>query len=210
MLRTISSALLCSAFILAAGLFSVTAKLNDWPLIHPLSWSGEMDMLAPPTLIPILSPQGNILYRIYCSSDLAKPEPDWLIHGDNYGGDFVCLFTDATPSAPSHRATLLNYDSQDTSPYHFNLASFGWQELLGIDCWNNPVWGADRTFYLRGMRLRIHVVAMKIELYNDKKQDKTYQIIRRVTADITATPDKSADTPLARKPTQSEPAACMQ
>jgi len=83
-------------------------------------------------------------------------------------------------------------------------------ELLGINCWNDPDWGADRTFYLRGMRLRIHVIAINVELYRDEKEGKTHPIIRRVTVKINAEPDKSADTELAREPTRSEPTACTQ
>jgi len=168
-----------------------------------------MDLLGPPTLISIRSATGTIPYRLYCSSRLAPPQPEWLTDGDNYGGDFECLLTDAKPGTLAKRATLLNYDPQDKSPYHFNLGSFSWNELLGINCWNNPEWGDDRTFYLRGMRLRIHVVALRVELYKDKKEGQTYPIIRRATVNITAQPDKNANTELARPPTQPEPKACM-
>ncbi|MHB8756352.1 MAG: hypothetical protein ACYC92_15570 [Candidatus Acidiferrales bacterium] len=182
---------------------------TSWPSIRPLSWSGEMDLLGPPTLVPIRSTSGNILYRLYCSSYLGPLEPAWLVHGDNYGGDFECLLTDAKPGTYAQRATLLNYDPRDTSPYYFNLGSFHWIELLG-KCWDNPQWGADRTFYLRGMRLRIQVLAVKVvEFYQDKAAGKAHPIIRSVTVKITAEPDKSANTELARPPTQSEGPGCV-
>lgn len=60
------------------------------------------------------------------------------------------------------------------------------------------------------MRLRIHVVAIKVELYKDKKEGKAYPVIRRVTVKITAQPDKGAQTGLARPPSQPEPAACVE
>lgn len=53
-------------------------KTSHWPLIKPFSWSGEMDLLGPPTLIAIHSINGAIAYRLYCSSRLARPEPHWL------------------------------------------------------------------------------------------------------------------------------------
>ena len=170
-----------------------------------------MDLLGPPTLIAIHSVNGAIVYRLYCSSWVARDDtrPQWLTAGDNYEGDFECLLTDGKPSTPAGRATLLNYDPSDTSPYHFNEGSFQWKELLG-DCWNNPEWGIDRTFYLRGMRIRIHVVAMKVELYKDEKENKAYPIVRYVTANITAAPDKDADTALARPPAHPEPTACLE
>jgi|SRR5487761_291668 len=210
MFRIVSSAILSLAFLFGTGVSGAGGKSHNWPLIKPLSWSGEMDLLGPPTLIPIRSATGTILYRLYCSSWVApqEQEPQWLTAGDNYEGEFECLLTDAKPETPAKRATLLNYDPEDTSPYHFNEGSFQWNELLG-KCWNNPEWGDDRTFYLRGMRLRIHVVALRVELYKDKKEAKTYPIIRRATANITAQPDKNANTELARPPTQPEPKACM-
>jgi hypothetical protein len=210
MFRTVFSAILSFAILLGAGDYSSVAKPRTWPLIEPLSWSGEMELLGPPTLISIQSPEGTILYRLYCSSLLAPPEPEWLTGGDNYGGDFECLLTDAKPGTPAKRATLLNYDPEDLSQYHSNLGTFVWTELLGINCWNNPEWGADRTFYLRGMRLRIHVVGIKVELYKDKKQGQTYPIIRRVTVEISAQPDQSAYTELARPPSQRAPTACIE
>src|SRR5487761_255901 len=209
MFRTVFSAILSFAFLLGTGVSGAGSKSHNWPLIKPLSWSGEMDLLGPPTLISIRSATGTIPDRLYCSSRLAPPQPEWLTDGDNYGGDFECLLTDAKPGTLAKRATLLNYDPQDKSPYHFNLGSFSWNELLGINCWSNPEWGDDRTFFLRGMRLRIHVVALRVELYKDKKEAKTYPIIRRATANITAQPDKNANTELARPPTQPEPKACM-
>lgn len=198
-------------FVLSAimNLHRLGDKLSNWPTIRPLSWSGNIDLLGAPTLISIQSVDGVILYRLYCSSRLAPPEPEWLTQGDNYGGDFDCLLSDSSPGTPAARATLLNYDPHDLSPYHSNLASFSWSELLG-NCWNNPEWGADRTFYLRGMKLRIHVVAVKVEFYKDAKQEKTYPIIRSVTAKISAEPDKNANTELARPPAQSEPVGCLQ
>ena len=185
-------------------------KISHWPLIQPLSWSGEMDLMGPPTLIAIHSTTGAITYRLYCSSWAARDDtqPKWLTAGDNYEGDFECLLTDAEPGTPAKRATLLNYDPTDGTPYHFNEGSFHWDELLG-SCWNNPEWGSDRTFYLRGMRIRIHVIAMKVELYKDKKENKMYPIIRRVTANVTAEPDKEANTTLARPPAHDEPTSCL-
>lgn len=209
MFRTVCLAILTTALFLVAGVSGTGSNTHKWPSIKPLSWSGEMDLLGPPTLISIHSRTGPILYRLYCSSRLGPPEPKWLTQGDNYGGDFECLLTDGKPGTPAKRATLLNYDSNDLSPYHSNIGSFSWGALLG-NCWNNSEWGADRTFYLRGMRLRIHVIAMRVELYKDKKENKTYPIIRRVTANITAQPDKNANTLLARPPNDPEPTACLE
>jgi hypothetical protein len=188
--------------------WNALSESQGWPSIQPLTWSGQMDLLGPPTTIEIRSAAGTTLYRLYCSSRLAPPEPEWLLHGNNYGGDFECLLTDAKPGSSARRATLLNYDPDDETPYHFNEGSFGWNELVG-ECWNNPEWGADRTFYLRGMRLRIDVVGIRIEFYRDKKEHKTYPIIRRLDVRISARPDKTADTALARPPAQEEPSACM-
>ena len=167
-----------------------------------------MDMLGAATMIPIQSAGGEIVYRLYCSSRLASGEPAWLTAGDNFGADFDCLLTDTEPGKTAPRATLLNYDPQDPSPYHFNLGSFAWSELLGINCWKDPQWGADRTFLLRAIRLRIRVVVVSIELYDDKKQNQTYPIIRTVTAKIEAQPDDSAMTELVQKPARLEPAGC--
>ncbi|MHB8755821.1 MAG: hypothetical protein ACYC92_12840 [Candidatus Acidiferrales bacterium] len=208
MFQTVFSTILALAFLLGTGVYGAS-KPPDWPLIKPLSWSGDIDLLGPPTLISIQSTKGTIVYRLYCSSWLAPPEPEWLTQGDSYGGDFECLLTDGKPGTPAKRATLLNYDPEDTSPYHFNEGSFVWKEILG-KCWNNPEWGADRTFYLRGMRLRIHVVAVRVvESYQDKVAGKIHPIIRQVTVKITAEPDKNANTELARPPTQPEPKGCM-
>ncbi|HVA72803.1 MAG TPA: hypothetical protein VNF02_06780 [Candidatus Limnocylindrales bacterium] len=209
MFRTVFSAILSFAFLLGTGVSGAGSKSHNWPLIKPLSWSGDIDLLGPPTLVPIRSTSGVILYRLYCSSYLGPLEPEWLVHGDNYGGDFECLLTDAKPGTYAERATLLNYDPADPTPYHFNLGSFTWEELLG-KCWNNPEWGADRTFYLRGMRLHIRVLDAQVEMYyRDTGLGKTHPIIRRVTVNITAQPDKNANTELARPPTQPEPKACM-
>lgn len=211
MSRTVFSAILSLAFLLGTGVYSAT-KSSNWPLIKPLSWSGDIDLLGPPTLIPIRSATGAILYRLYCSSWAAPQDwqPEWLTGGDNYEGDFECLLTDAKPGTPAERATLLNYDREDTSPYHFNEGSFQWNELLG-KCWNNPEWGADRTFYLRGMRLRIRVVTVRVaEFWEDKELRKAHPIISSVTAEIAAQPDKNANTELARPPTQPEPSACLE
>jgi hypothetical protein len=190
---------------------SLSVSRMDWPSIKPLSWSGTFDLLGPPTLIPIHSMNGAILYRLYCSSWVSSQndEPQWLTGGDNYEGDFECLLTDAEPGSPAPRATLLNYDAEDTSPYHFNEGSFQWNELLG-GCWNDPSWGADRTFYLRGMRLRIRVVQIEItEFYQDKTLNTTHPIISQVTAQITAQPDPQATTALARAPSKPERGACL-
>lgn len=208
MFRAVLSGILSIICLLGITAYDV-GKSPTWPLIEPLSWSGNVDLLGPPTLISIHSANGATTYRLYCSSWLASPEPQWLTAGDSYGGEFECLLTDARPGTPAPRATLLNYDPKDSSPYHFNEGSFHWNELLG-KCWNNPEWGADRTFYLRGMRLRIRVVAANVtEFYEDKKAGKTHPIIRSVTVKITAQPDKNADTALAKPPIHSEPSACV-
>jgi hypothetical protein len=197
------------ALLLGLSAYSGHPEPVTWPLIRPLSWSGEIGLLGPPTVVSIRSTTGAILYRLYCSSWLAPPKPEWLLNGDSYGGEFECLLTDANPGTPAPRATLLNYDPEDTSPYHFNEGSFHWNEILG-KCWNNPEWGADRTFYLRGMRLRIQVLgADVVEFYNDKRAAKVHPIIRSVTAKITAQPDKSAKTALAKPPTHREPSSCV-
>lgn len=211
MFRIVSSAILSLAFLLGTGVYSAS-KSSNWPLIKSLSWSGDIDLLGPPTLIPIRSATGAILYRLYCSSWAASQDwqPEWLTGGDNYEGDFECLLTNAKPGTPAERATLLNYDPEDTSPYHFNEGSFQWNELLG-KCWNNPQWGADRTFYLRGMRLRIRVLAIQVKMdYRDTQIGKEHPIIQRVTVEITAEPDANANTSLARPPTHREPSACLE
>jgi len=205
MSKSVVSTILSVAMLLGIRYSGVGG--SHWPVIRPLSWSGEMDLLGPPTLIAIRSTSGAVVYRLYCSSRLASPEPEWLTQGDNYGADFECLLTDGRPGTPAQRATLLNYDPKDLSPYHSNLGSFTWEELLG-KCRNNPVWGTERAFYLRGMRLKIDVLAVKVEQYKDQKQDETYPIIRRVTVNVSATPDKDARTSLAQPPSEPEPSGC--
>lgn len=210
MLRAVFSGILSIACLVGITVYGA-GKSSAWPLIEPLSWSGEINLLGPPALIPIRAANSQILYRLYCSSWVApqEQEPQWLTAGDNYEGDFECLLTDAKPGTSAPRATLLNYDPKDLSPYHFNGGSFQWNELLG-KCWNNPEWGADRTFYLRGMRLRIRVLAVHVdEFYNDKSAGKTHPIISGVSVKITAQLDKNADTALARPPTQAEPNTCL-
>lgn len=196
------------SFVMGSLLSSANGKSHNWPAIKAISWSGDIDLLGPPSLVVIPAAKGGkVLYRLYCSSRLAPPEPNWLTQGDNYGGDFECLLTDSSPGMSPERATLLNYVAEDKSPYHTNLGSFTWEELQGT-CRNDPVWGTSRSLYLRGMRLRISVVGARIEEYNDKKQAKKYPIIRRVSVKIDAAPDPTAETELARKPAQPEPPEC--
>lgn len=102
---------------------------------------------------------------------------------------------------------LLNYDPTDPSPYAFNEGSFFWEELVGR-CQGNREWGRDRTFYLRGMRLRIHITDVKVEQYYDRKQGKRYPIVRYVTVKIDAESDAKANSSLARKPKHHEPTKC--
>jgi hypothetical protein len=61
------------------------------------------------------------------------------------------------------------------------------------------------------MQLRIRVIAANVvEFYKDRYTGKTHPVIRQVTVEITAQPNKSADTELARPPTQREPSACLE
>ena len=187
---------------------NTSAKAKSWPAIKPTFWSGTMDLLGPPTVIVIPTTTAKVTYRLYCSTRLAAPEPEWLTGGDSYGGDFECLLTDTTPGVNATRATLLNYDAEDSSPYHFNLGSFDWSAIVGT-CRNDRQWGSDRAFTLRGMKLRIRVTDFKVESYNDPKQKATYPIIRWVTAEISAKPDAAAHNSLARPPRYNEPKRCM-
>ena len=205
--RALVVAISVAALMISINVLEASTR-QKWPVIQPMSWSGEIDVLVTPNPVFIYDTMGQIVYRIYCSSRIAPtPEPEWLVHGDNYGGDFECLLTDEAPGKPARRATLLNYDPTDPSPYHFNEASFGWEELVGR-CQDNREWGRDRTFSLRGMRLRIHVTDVKVEQYYDKKQRQTYPIVRHVTVQISAEPDAKANTSLARKPKHHEPTEC--
>jgi hypothetical protein len=183
---------MCRAYVISVFILliscqsALTGESKKWPQIKKVSWSGEMDLLGPSTVIEIPTHDPSITYRLYCSSRLAKPEPDWLLQGYTYGTDFSCLLTDsAVGNTDRKRVTLLNWDPKDGGPYHFSRGNFTWNELLG-DCWNDLEWGSDRKLYLRNMLLRIHVIGVVVELYNDPHQKKPYPIIRRVTVHIDA------------------------
>ena len=188
----------------AMGQSQTHAQSSQWPLIKSLSWSGDIDLLGPPTIIPIVGADGRVVYRFYCSSRFGKPAPYSLSQGDAFSGDFECWLTDSQPDVVAERPTLLNVQEDDLSPYHNNLGRFIWDELLGRN-WNNPEWGSDRKIYLRAMCLRLHVLKENVELHHDGRSAETYPIIRSVRVEILAVPDKRATTRLAARPVSAEP-----
>lgn len=149
-------------FILAtAGLAcSGLTKYRAYPIVRPVHRLVDIpDVKKSSVHIDLQSPAGELLYRIECHS-AGYPDPNF-----DYSGEFECRLR--ATYEKTRFSTLFTEDPIQSRDWESRARFFG-RSVTG-DCARITQFGADRTFRLRGMVIRLRILQPDIDRFGKLK-----------------------------------------
>lgn len=188
---------LVGAVVLVIGLVVSDASAMLWPAITPVSATYAFPSIRQAAvLLDVPGVDGRILYRLECHNWMYQKDRDF-----DYSGDFECRLT--SKYSVEAYSTLLTEDIDQSRDWQ-SRARFFASELIG-SCGSNPEYGRVRSFRLRGMRIVLELMDIRVGNSADNPT-RGGLALKSFGFMVKVEPDWSANSAITERPNATPPA----